>query len=100
MQRARPRIARIFPCNASIVGGACEGTGAFSLKRPLWKMLAITSNIVTSSVVSAVGQIERFVDQGKIGNDVAQDCVFEKRPILPRALVSMAAPNPAVRDTL
>ena len=35
-------------------------------------------------------QIERFVDQRKIGNDVADDRVLEHRPVLPRRIVRVA----------
>ena len=56
--------------------------------------------MVTSSVLSAVGQVEGFVDQGKIGNDIANNRVFEKWPVLPRRIVGMATPNGPIWPSL
>ena len=42
-------------------------------------------------VVSAVRQVERFVDQRKVRNDVADHRMLEHRPVLPRRVVRMAA---------
>ena len=50
-----------------------------------------------SEVVPAVGQVERLVDQRKVGNDVADHRVLEHRPVLPRRIVRMAAADRAVR---
>jgi len=48
----------------------------------------------------AVGQVERLVDQRKIGNDVAEHRVLQQRPVLPRRVVRMQPPDPVVAPGL
>ena len=62
---------------------------------PIWR-----SVFSMAEVVSAVGEVERLIDQRKIRHDVADDGVLEHRPVLPRRIVRMAAPNRAVRAGL
>ena len=47
--------------------------------------------------MTAVRQIERFVDQRKVGNDIADDRVLEQRPVLPRRIMRVAAADRSVR---
>src|SRR5271167_2210366 len=41
----------------------------------------------------AVGQIEGFVDQRKIRHDVLDNGMLDDRPVLPRRIVRMTAPD-------
>src|ERR1700719_3417523 len=45
--------------------------------------------------MSAVGQVEGFIDQWKIRNDVIDDGMLDHRPVLPRRIVRMTSPNHA-----
>src|SRR3979409_1714817 len=51
-------------------------------------------------VRSGVRQVERLVDQREVGNDVADHGVLERRPVLPRRIVRMAAAYPPVGVSL
>src|SRR5438270_1922306 len=51
-------------------------------------------------IVSAVGQIEGFIDQGKIRHDVVDDGMLDQRPVLPGWIVWMTASNHAVVSRL
>src|SRR5260370_16118322 len=84
-------------CNVSTAGEGSTVVGKGSVNIPVRTIRERTSNILTSSVVSAVGQVEGLVNQGKIRHDVAEDRVFEKRPVLPRWVVRMAAPDSSIR---
>ncbi len=74
--------------------GAAAGV---SVSMPVRIMRERMSNIAASAVLSAVGQVEGFVDQRKVGHDVAEDRVFEQRPVLPRRIVRMAAADGSLR---
>src|SRR5450631_1253577 len=100
MQSARPRILRRSVCNASRAGDESSGMGTASVNIPVRNMRERTSNIITSSVLSAVREVERFIDEREVRNDIAEDCVFEKWPVLPRRVVRVAASNGAVRTGL
>src|SRR5690348_11876691 len=47
-------------------------------------------------VVTAVRQVEGLVDQGEIRNDVADDRVFQRWPVVPGRIVRMAANDSAI----
>src|ERR1700739_4896848 len=97
MERARPSRSRRFPCNVSRVGNVSPESGKDSVSIPIRTMRERTSNMTASPVLSAVGQVEGFVDEWKIRHDVAQDGVFEQWPVLPGWIVCVAAPDNAVR---
>ena len=42
------------------------------------------------AVGAGVGEVEGFVDEGEVGDDVAEDGVFEQRPVLPGGVVGVA----------
>src|SRR3954465_12230672 len=44
--------------------------------------------------MSGIGAVERFVAQGKVGNDVAFDHGFQQRPLKPGRVAQMAARDP------
>ena len=46
-----------------------------------------------SQVVPRVAEVEGLVDQREVGNDVADHRVLEHRPVLPRRVVAVAAPD-------
>ena len=69
--------------------------GRASVSMPV---LTICLSVFTwSEVVPPVGEVERFVDEREVGNDVAHDGVFQHRPVLPRRIVPMAAADAARR---
>ena len=78
-------------------GASVEGAGKGSVNRPVRSIRERVFHMVISPVLSAIGQIEGFVDQGEIRNDVAEDRVLDQWPVLPGRIVCMAAPDAAVR---
>src|SRR5882762_7336107 len=87
---ARPKCSRIrLPSRCSSARSAASGSGAGSLTMPV---LAICfSSWYILQIHSAVTQIERFVDEREVRNDVAVHRVLEERPILPGGIVRMHA---------
>src|SRR6266480_2793115 len=87
---ARPKCLRIsLPSRCSSDRSAASGSGAGSLTMPV---LAICfSSWYISQIHSAVTQIERFVDEREVRNDVAVHRVLEERPVLPGGIVRMQA---------
>src|ERR1035441_10398886 len=53
----------------------------------------------TSSITSGVREIEAFVDQGKVRNDVAEHSQRQRGPILKRRRLDVAARDFAVADS-
>src|SRR5665213_312344 len=93
MQSARPRTPRTSSCKVSSVGVDGCGAGSGSVSRPVCNMRESVFHMVSSPVVSAIGKVERFIDQREVGHDIAQDGVVDQRPVLPRRVVCVAAPN-------
>src|SRR3954466_15879912 len=93
MQRARPMMLFNSSCSSSI---GCSGAGIGSVKIPVRIMRDSVLIMRSSPVVSAIGQVEGFIDQRKIRHNVAEYCVFEQRPVLPGRIVRMAATNGSV----
>src|SRR5579862_6009477 len=50
--------------------------------------------------MAAVRKVERLVDEREVRDDVADNGMFEDRPILPRRIVRMAAADRALRAAL
>src|SRR6185437_2871221 len=96
MQSARPSISSKSFC--IVMGGqmVVSGTGRGSVNNPVRSMREIVSNILSSPVLSTIGQVEGFVDKWKIRHDVAEDGVFNERPVLPGWIVRIATPDAAI----
>src|SRR5690242_5652039 len=47
--------------------------------------------MLRSQVDPAVGEIERLVDEREIGDDIAEDRVLQRRPVLPGGIVRVTA---------
>src|SRR5438046_1863114 len=78
-----------------------SAAGGASLRKPVRRIWRIVLYMAWSlQVVSAVAQVERLVDQWKIGNDVADNRVLEHRPVLPGRIVRMQPMDAAVRRRL
>src|SRR5882762_1305609 len=99
MARARPRRCSISSLiRAAACRNALSGCGAGWVLIPTF---AICSKILCMlEVRSGVRQVERLVDQREVGNDVADHGVLERRPVLPRRIVRMAAAYPPVGVSL
>ena len=82
-ERAPENVANVFLHGFSRTGSDADRAGSGSVRMPVRSMSEITSSIRRSPVLSAVGQVEGFVDQRKIRHDVAEDGVLEQRPVLP-----------------
>src|SRR5260370_23151138 len=97
MQRERARMFHRSFCSVSTAGESSIRVGKGSVNIPVRTIRERTSNILTSSVVSAVGQVEGFVNQGNIRDDADKDRVVEKRPVLPRRIVRVTTPDGSMR---
>ena len=75
-------------------GGASVAMPPRAICLTIFHMVVWVRMGMGSQVVPRVAQVERLVDQGKVGNDVADHRVFEHRPVLPRRIVAVAAPHP------
>src|SRR5215469_2466479 len=95
MQRARPRTVRICSSSALRMRNRGSACGEGSLTKPTEAILRSVLSIRRPylKVCPAVGQIERLVDEREIGNDVAEDGVLDRRPVLPRRIMRMTAPD-------
>src|SRR5262245_54221268 len=96
MHNARPKVARICACRCSRTRSSSEESGGGSVTTPTDPICLNVFHIGALEIVPAVRKIERLVDQRKVRNDVADDCVLERRPVLPRRIVRMAAADAAV----
>ena len=81
------RLAGRLAAELGVVGLAARACAAprrapapAARPRPLWRCEA---GFCASEVDAGVGQVERFVDQGKIRDDVAKYRVLQRRPVLP-----------------
>ncbi len=72
-----------------------SGAGGGSVLMPVFAIWRRMCSIGVLEVLSAVGKVERLVDQRKVGNDVADHRVLEHRPVRPRRIVRMAAADRA-----
>jgi hypothetical protein len=54
--------------------------------------------LASSQILPRITQVERLVDERKVGHDVVHDRVFQHRPVLPRRVVQVAAQNAAARS--
>src|SRR6478752_6860280 len=99
MQRARPRIFLRSFCRSSTGGEVGTAVGMGSVKIPVFIMRLSVLIILSSPVVSAIGQIEGLIDQWKIRHNVAEKGVFEEGPILPRRIVRVATTDGSVWAT-
>src|SRR5215469_2292743 len=93
MQRARPRTVRICSSSALRTRNWGSAGGAGSLTKPTEAILRSVLSIRRPrlEVRPAVGQVERLVDEREIGNDVAEDGVLDRRPVLPGGIVWVTA---------
>src|SRR6185312_11277567 len=93
MQRARPRTVRIRSSSALRTRNSGSACGAGSLTSPTEAILRSVFSMRRPrlQIRTAVGQIERLVDEREVGNDVAQDGVLDRRPVLPRWIMRMTA---------
>ncbi len=100
MASARPirrsRSAEMRCTSAAGGAGKDEICGA-SLMRPTRAICRRVFHMAASEIVSGIGQIEGFVDQRKVGDDVADHRPFDGRPVLPRRIVRVAAGDASLR---
>ena len=78
-------------CNRATTHGLSAGDGAGLGRDAGLRDLFQDVQHGCSRVVPAVRQVERLVDQRKVGNDVADHRMLEHRPVRPRRIVRMAA---------
>src|SRR5205814_4044923 len=99
MASERPKCRSTMSCRrCSIWRSASSACGGDSLTMPVF---AICFRIwYMSEVVSAIGQVEGFVDQRKVRHDVAEHRALEQRPVLPRWIVRVHAMRPPLRAHL
>src|SRR5689334_1230024 len=98
MQTARPRIFHRSFCKFLEVPDISAGNaGGDSVSIFVRSIVERTSNMVALPILSAVGQVERFIDQRKVRHNIAENRVFQKGPILPRWIMCMASPDGSVR---
>src|SRR5487761_494697 len=109
MQSARPSTDWMRSSNTALTRSNSSGCGAVSETIPTEQILRRVFSIGflppdwparRSQVSPAVGEIEGLVDEREVGDDVAEDCVLERRPVLPGGIVRMAAADRAVRSRL
>src|SRR5215469_6822411 len=91
MVRARPRIRRMSSWSRAATRISSAGPGAFSVLMPVFAIWRSTCSM--SEIVPRVRQVEGFVDQRKVGNDVADHRVLQYGPVLPRRIMRMATVN-------
>src|SRR6185437_2904520 len=93
MQSARPRTLRIFSSSALRIRNSGSACGGGPLTMPTEAILRSVLSIrrLRLQIWSAVGQIERLVDEREVGNDVTEDGVLDCRPVLPRRIMRMTA---------
>src|SRR5215218_3541258 len=96
MHNARPSVARICACRCSRTRISSAAAGGGSLTMPTEPIFLNVFHMALQ-IVSAVRKIERLIDQRKIRNDVADNRVLERGPVLPRRIVRMTAADAAVR---
>src|SRR5450432_4012131 len=99
---ARPRMASTsrWICSASTFSESSQSGGA-SLRAPLRAICLMIFHIASrscsptrnSQVVPRIAEVEGVVDQRKVGNDVADHRILEHRPVLPRGIMAVAAPD-------
>src|SRR5208282_829035 len=96
--RARPSVRRMCCCRRATCTISSAGDGAGSVLIPIfaiWRSM-VHMALARLQVVAAVGKVERFVDQRKIGDDVADDRMLQHRPVLPRRVVRVTATDDAI----
>src|SRR5690242_20945028 len=81
MQTARPRIFHRSFCKFLEVPDISAGNaGGDSVSIFVRSIVERTSNMVALPILSAVGQVERFIDQRKVRHNIAENRVFQKGP--------------------
>src|SRR5262249_53504038 len=75
---------------SSIAGAASVSGGASRLSNRMRRISFVLK------VVTGIGAVERFVAEGKIGDDVALDGGFQERPLEPGRVAQMTAPHATI----
>src|SRR5690349_2090512 len=86
-------------CSRATTTSSVAGAGASSVLMPMRTMRRSVWYMARLEVVPAVRQVERFVDQRKVGNDVADDRMLDRGPVAPRRVLRMTAADHAVGCT-
>src|SRR5258706_11297981 len=93
---ARPKCLRIScPRRCSSARSAASGSGAGSVTMPVFAICF--SSWYISQIRSAVTEVERFVDEWEVRNDVSMHRVLEQRPVLPGGIVRMHSVDAVLR---